>query len=79
MSSLTYWKKLIPIREYRIVAIAADCKSAVLDIGGSSPSTPTIALVAQLDRALDYGSRGLGFESLPVHTWACSSVGRAED
>ena len=29
------------IRGYRIVAIAADCKSAVSDIGGSSPSTPT--------------------------------------
>ncbi len=27
---------------YRIVAIAADCKSALIEFGGSSPSTPTI-------------------------------------
>jgi hypothetical protein len=27
----------------------------------------SIAPVAQLDRALDYGSKGLGFESLRVH------------
>ncbi len=26
---------------YRIVAIAADCKSALFEFGGSSPSTPT--------------------------------------
>ena len=26
---------------YRIVAIAADCKSALIEFGGSSPSTPT--------------------------------------
>lgn len=33
---------------YRIVAIAADCKSALIEFGGSSPSTPTIGDVAQL-------------------------------
>jgi len=37
------------------------------EFGGSSPPAPTLALVAQLDRALDYGSRGSGFDSLPVH------------
>ena len=29
------------IWEHRIVAIAADCKSALTEFGGSSPSAPT--------------------------------------
>ena len=33
--------------------------------GGANP--PSSGLVAQLDRVLDYESRGRGFESSPVH------------
>ena len=34
-------------------------------------STEKIAPVAQLDRASDFGSEGLGFESLRAHHWIC--------
>lgn len=37
------------------------------NVGGSSPSSPIIGTVAQLDRASRYGREGLGFESLQFH------------
>ena len=40
-------------RGYRIVAIAADCKSALIEFGGSSPSTLTIGDEANLVEATD--------------------------
>ena len=45
------------------VGKATDCNSVII---GSSPVGTSIcdnALVAQLDRVLDYGSRGCGFDS----------------
>ena len=56
-------------REYRIAAIAGDCKSPGLTaFVGASPTAPTILKIvcSSVGRVLDCGSRGHGFD--PHHT-----------
>ena len=54
-------EKTVLFWEYRIVAIAPDCKSGVSDIGCSSPSTPTKTMTSlTLSLGLMWGSLSNG-------------------
>ena len=48
--------------------------TGIFGCAGSSPAQGTfcmLVLVAQLDRAFDYGSKGWGFECLQAHFYFC--------